>query len=55
VIETLHGPLAIAHNGQLTSTHNLRRRLLENGVGMFTSSDTEVLVQVHARLLDMIS
>jgi amidophosphoribosyltransferase len=49
VIETLHGPLAIAHNGQLTSTHNLRRRLLENGVGMFTSSDTEVLVQMLAK------
>jgi len=49
VIETLHGPLAIAHNGQLTSTLSLRRGLMENGVGMFTSSDTEVIVQLLAR------
>ena len=29
VIETLHGPLGIAHNGNLTNAHILRRQLLE--------------------------
>ena len=34
LIETSLGPLAIAHNGNLTNTNILRRDLLQRGVGL---------------------
>ena len=46
VIETIDGPLGVAHNGNLVNAHALRRELLERGVGLQTSSDTEVLGQM---------
>ncbi len=46
VIETLDGPLGVAHNGNLINAHTLRRQLLERGVGLQTSSDTEVMVHI---------
>ncbi len=46
VIETLDGPLGVAHNGNLVNAHILRRQLLERGVGLQTSSDTEVMVHL---------
>lgn len=48
VIETSHGPLAVVHNGQLTQANTLRKHLMKKGVGMFTSSDTEVITQMLA-------
>lgn len=48
LIETMLGPLGIAHNGNLTNVPMLRRELLQQGVGLSTSSDTEVLVQLLA-------
>lgn len=48
LIETMHGPLGVAHNGNLTGAHGLRRALLERGVGLTSSSDTEVIVQMLA-------
>jgi len=50
MIETLHGPLGIAHNGNLTNARALRRKLLERGVGLRSSSDSEVLLQMLAAL-----
>jgi amidophosphoribosyltransferase len=49
VIETIDGPLGVAHNGNLVNAPQLRRELLENGVGLQTSSDTEVMVHVLTR------
>ena len=46
VTETIHGPLAVAHNGNLINAPQLRRELLERGVGLQTSSDTEVILQL---------
>ena len=46
VIETIHGPLAVAHNGNLINSPQLRRGLLESGIGLQTSSDTEVILQL---------
>ena len=46
VIETMHGPLAVAHNGNLINSPQLRRGLLESGTGLQTSSDTEVILQL---------
>ena len=46
VIETIDGPLAVAHNGNLINSPQLRRSLLEAGIGLQTSSDTEVILQL---------
>ena len=46
VIETIDGPLGVAHNGNLVNAHLLRRQLLERGVGLQTSSDSEVLIHL---------
>ncbi|HMQ55543.1 MAG TPA: class II glutamine amidotransferase, partial [Anaerolineae bacterium] len=48
LIETLHGPLGVAHNGNLTNALDLRKKLLERGVGLSSSSDTEVITQMLA-------
>jgi amidophosphoribosyltransferase len=47
-IETRHGPLSLAHNGNLVNAAALRRRLLEHGVGLSSASDTEVMVMMLA-------
>jgi len=48
LIETALGPLGIAHNGNLTNAPALRRDLLNKGVGLTSSSDTEVISQMLA-------
>ena len=48
LLETLHGPIAVAHNGNLVNSMELRQELLEKGVGLSSSSDTEVIAQTLA-------
>lgn len=48
LIETMLGPLGVAHNGNLINAPELRRDLLQRGVGLSTSSDSEVIVQILA-------
>lgn len=48
VIETIHGPVGLGHNGNLTNAAVLRRRLLEKGVGLMTASDSEAINQMLA-------
>jgi amidophosphoribosyltransferase len=48
LIETALGQLGIAHNGNLTNASVLRRELLYGGVGLISSSDTEVVTQMLA-------
>ncbi len=48
LIETIYGPLGVAHNGNLTNALELRYRLLERGVGLSSSTDSEVLTQMLA-------
>lgn len=48
LIETIHGPLGVAHNGNLTNALTLRRDLLARGVGLTSSSDSEVITQLLA-------
>jgi amidophosphoribosyltransferase len=48
LIETRFGSVAVAHNGNLVNTAELRQELLENGVGLSSSSDTEVIAQTLA-------
>jgi amidophosphoribosyltransferase len=49
MIETIHGPLALAHNGNLVNSAALREELLAHGVGMSSSSDSEVMTMMLAR------
>ena len=48
LIETMHGPLGLGHNGNLPCARALRRKLLERGVGLQSSSDSEVIAQMLA-------
>jgi amidophosphoribosyltransferase len=48
LIETIHGPLGVAHNGNLTNAQHLRRQLLKHGVGLSSTSDSEVITQLLA-------
>ncbi len=48
LIETRHGPVAVAHNGNLTNAAELRADLLERGIGLSTTSDSEVITMMLA-------
>lgn len=48
LIDTFLGPVALAHNGNLVNAADLRRDLLKRGVGLSSSSDSEVLTMMLA-------
>ena len=48
VLHTGLGPLALAHNGNLTNARDLRQRLLARGTGLSSESDSELLAQLLA-------
>ncbi len=47
-IETMHGAVAVAHNGNLVNAAQLREQLLERGVGLSSSSDSEAITMMLA-------
>jgi amidophosphoribosyltransferase len=49
MVETIHGPLALAHNGNLVNSVELRNELMRQGAGFSSSSDTEVMTLMLAR------
>ena len=49
VVDSVHGQLAVAHNGNLVNAGELRDALVRNGAIFQTSSDTEVIVHLFAR------
>jgi amidophosphoribosyltransferase len=49
MVETIHGPLALAHNGNLVNSAELRNELMQQGMGFSSSSDTEVMTMMLAR------
>ncbi len=51
VIDTLYGPLAMAHNGNIINASSLRRSLLEKGVGLSNSSDSGTMLMSLAGAL----
>jgi amidophosphoribosyltransferase len=53
LIETMYGPLGVAHNGNLTNAYHLRRQLLTRGVGLSSTSDSEVITQMLAAPADV--
>ena len=46
---TAHGPVAIAHNGNLVNAEHLREELEKDGAVFQSSSDTEVILHLLAR------
>ncbi|HPH97895.1 MAG TPA: amidophosphoribosyltransferase [Anaerolineaceae bacterium] len=48
LIETRHGPVAVAHNGNLVNAYELRQDLLRTGTGLSSTSDSEVLTMMLA-------
>ncbi len=48
LVETMHGPLAVAHNGNLVNASALRDELLGRGFGLTATSDTEVMALMLA-------
>jgi amidophosphoribosyltransferase len=48
MVETMHGPLALAHNGSLVNAAELRDELLQKGFGLTAASDTEVMALMLA-------
>lgn len=47
-ILTQYGQIALAHNGNLVNAKTLRKNLLEQGVGLSSTSDTEVMIMMLA-------
>ncbi|CAG5135409.1 unnamed protein product [Candidula unifasciata] len=52
VVESLHGLIAVAHNGELVNAKNLKRKLLKHGVGLSSGSDSELIVQLLTHMPD---
>jgi amidophosphoribosyltransferase len=50
VVETRFGPIAVAHNGNIVNTLQLRKELEEDGIHFTTTNDSEVLAQCIASL-----
>jgi len=48
LVETMFGPLALAHNGNLVNSSSLRADLLTRGFGLTATSDTEVMTLMLA-------
>lgn len=48
VVDTLHGEIAVAHNGELVNAAALRKKVMRHGVGLSTSSDSELITQLLA-------
>ncbi len=46
---TVHGPVAIAHNGNIVNAESLREELERDGAVFQSSSDTEVILHLLAR------
>ncbi|MDP2481451.1 MAG: amidophosphoribosyltransferase [Candidatus Palauibacterales bacterium] len=49
LVDYRRGPLALAHNGNLTNQHELRDRLTSEGAIFQTDSDSEVVIHLIAR------
>lgn len=48
MIDTQYGTISLAHNGNLLNAAELRTQLMQQGVGMSSTSDTEVMIMTLA-------
>lgn len=46
VVDTIHGHMAVGHNGELVNAKALRKKVLMQGTGLSTGSDSEVITQL---------
>ena len=46
VVDTIHGHMAVGHNGELVNAKALRKKVLLQGTGLSTGSDSEVITQL---------
>ena len=44
IIDSRHGPIALAHNGNIVNAGEIRKRLLDKGIGLTSASDTELMI-----------
>lgn len=44
IIDSRHGPIALAHNGNIVNASEIRKRLLDKGIGLTSASDTELMI-----------
>ena len=52
IVNMQYGAMAVAHNGELVNKKVLRKEILARGVGLSTSSDSELLTQIMCLPLD---
>jgi amidophosphoribosyltransferase len=50
VVDTPYGPIAVAHNGNIINTRQLRREMESDGIRFKTTNDSEVIAQSIASL-----
>jgi len=53
VVETKHGDLALAHNGNITNAEELRRKYLAKGWAFLTDSDSEIIIRLLAMQINI--
>ncbi len=46
VVDTIHGKIAVAHNGELMNAKSLRKRILKHGIGLSSETDSELITQL---------
>eukprot|EP00112_Aurelia_sp_Birch-Aquarium-sp1_P020501 Seg53.4 transcript_id=Seg53.4/GoldUCD/mRNA.D3Y31 product=Amidophosphoribosyltransferase protein_id=Seg53.4/GoldUCD/D3Y31 len=46
VVDTVHGRIAVAHNGELVNAKSLRQRVLKHGIGLSSDTDSELIIQL---------
>uniref|UniRef100_A0A1B0BY69 Amidophosphoribosyltransferase n=1 Tax=Glossina palpalis gambiensis TaxID=67801 RepID=A0A1B0BY69_9MUSC len=49
IYKTAHGPMGVAHNGELVNSDSLRKEVLGRGVGLVTDTDSELIAQSLCR------
>lgn len=52
VVDTAYGPIALAHNGNLVNTTNLRQALLARNTALQTTTDSEMIAFAVAEAVD---
>ncbi|MDD3398291.1 MAG: amidophosphoribosyltransferase, partial [Candidatus Methanomethylophilaceae archaeon] len=52
-VETKHGDIALAHNGDITNAEELRDKYLTKGWAFLTDSDSEIIIRLLAKQINI--